>query len=42
MSETLIHVGMLDMKNWYRQGSELWWDDTETLLLYQLMCAVKG
>ena len=38
ISETLIHVGMLDMKNSYRQGSELLWDDTETLLFYQLMC----
>jgi hypothetical protein len=38
ISETLIHVGMLDMKNWYRQGSELWWDDTETVLFYQLLC----
>lgn len=38
MSETLIHVGMLDMKKWYRQGSELSCDDTEPLLFYQRRC----
>jgi hypothetical protein len=38
MPGTFIHVDMLDMKNWCRQGSELWWDEPETLLFYQLMC----
>ena len=37
VSETLIHVGILDMKNWNRQGSELCCDDAETLF-YQLSC----